>query len=70
MTLTSFRFYILTKNPNGSFYEMHYEGELWPENVLIIRYDAYDFEERRSDSNVHDKWYMVTSIHPNFFRVI
>ncbi|MDE5700287.1 MAG: CDP-glycerol glycerophosphotransferase family protein [Lachnospiraceae bacterium] len=59
------------KNPDGSFREEHYEGDLYPEDVPITRYDTYDFEERRPDiiyiHNAYDNWNLVTSVHPNFF---
>ncbi len=59
------------KNPDGSFREEHYEADLYPEDVPITRYDAYDFEERRPDAiyihNAYDNWNLVTSVHPNFF---
>lgn len=62
------------KNPDGSFREMHYEADQYPEYVPIIRYDAYDFEKRRPDMiyihNAYDNWNLVTSVHPDFFSGI
>ncbi|MDE7417588.1 MAG: hypothetical protein K2N44_15015 [Lachnospiraceae bacterium] len=59
------------KNPDGSFREEHYEGNLYPEDVPITRYDEYDFEERKPDiiyiHNAYDNWNLVTSVHPKFF---
>lgn len=59
------------KNPDGSFREEHYEGDLYPKNVPITRYDGYDFEERKPDiiyiHNAYDNWNLVTSVHPKFF---
>lgn len=59
------------KNPDGSFREEHYEGDLYPEDVPITRYDEYDFEEHRPDiifiHNAYDNWNLVTSVHPKFF---
>lgn len=59
------------KNPDGSFREEHYEGDLYPEDVPITRYDEYDFEEHKPDiiyiHNAYDNWNLVTSVHPKFF---
>ena len=59
------------KNPDGSFYKEHYEGNLYPNYVPITRYDAYDFESRRPDTiyihNPYDNANYVTSVHPFFY---
>ena len=59
------------KNPDGSFREEHYEGDLYPPDVPVTRYDEYDFEERRPDiifiHNAYDNWNLITSVHPKFF---
>ena len=59
------------KNPDGSFREEHYEGDLYPEYVPITRYDEYDFENRRPDMifihNPYDGFNYVTSVHPFFY---
>lgn len=59
------------KNPDGSFREEHYEGNLYPEYVPITRYDGYDFEGRRPDvvfiHNPYDGLNYVTSVHPFFY---
>lgn len=59
------------KNPDGSFKEEHYEGDLYPKNVPITRYDAYDLETRRPDviyiHNPYDECNHVTSVHPYFY---
>lgn len=59
------------KNPDGSFREMHYEGDQYPGYVPITRYDEYDFEKHRPDMiyihNAYDHWNLVTSVHPDFF---
>ena len=59
------------KNPDGSFREEHYEGDLYPEYVPITRYDGYDFESRRPDviyiHNPYDNSNYVTSVHPFFY---
>lgn len=59
------------KNPDGSFKEMHYEGELYPEYVPVMNYEEYDFGERRPDviliHNPYDEFNLVTSVHPFFY---
>ena len=59
------------KNPDGSFREMHYEGDLFPDNVPITRYDAYSLEKRRPDAiyihNPYDGANYVTSVHPDYY---
>lgn len=59
------------KNPDGSFREEHYEGNLYPGYVPITRYDEYDLEERRPDviyiHNPYDECNHVTSVHPYFY---
>ena len=59
------------KNPDGSFREMHYEGDLFPDYVPITKYDAYSLEERRPDTiyihNPYDGANYVTSVHPDYY---
>lgn len=59
------------KNPDGSFREEHYEGDQYPQNVPITRYDEYDLEERHPDviyiHNPYDECNHVTSVHPYFY---
>lgn len=59
------------KNPDGSFREMHYEGELYPDYVPVTWYEDYDFAERRPDKifihNPYDECNYVTSVHPFFY---
>lgn len=59
------------KNPDGSFREEHYEGDLYPKYVPITRYDEYDLEMRRPDviyiHNPYDECNHVTSVHPYFY---
>lgn len=59
------------KNPDGSFREMHYEGDLYPDDVPVTGYEDYDFKGRRPDiifiHNPYDNANYVTSIHPFFF---
>lgn len=59
------------KNPDGSFKEMHYEGDLYPADVPITRYEDYNFEKRQPDMifihNPYDEYNYVTSVHPYFY---
>lgn len=59
------------KNPDGSFREEQYEGDLYPEYVPITRYDEYDFQHRQPDvifiHNPYDDCNYVTSVHPAFY---
>lgn len=59
------------KNPDGSFREMHYEGDLYPDYVPVTDYNSYNFEVQRPDMifihNPYDEWNYVTSVHPFFY---
>lgn len=59
------------KNPDGSFREMHYEGNLYPKDVPVTGYQDYDLAERRPDMifihNPYDEYNYVTSVHPDFY---
>lgn len=59
------------KNPDGSFREMHYEGNLYPKGVPVISYKDYDFERRQPDviffHNPYDECNYVTSVDPFFY---
>lgn len=59
------------KNSDGSFREMHYEGDLYPDYVPVTDYRNYDFEARRPDMifihNPYDNNNYVTSVHPFFY---
>lgn len=59
------------KNPDGSFREMHYEGDQYPADVSITDYKEYDFEQRKPDMiyihNPYDDLNYVTSVPPFFF---
>lgn len=39
------------KNPDGTFREFHYEGDMYPDYVPITRYEEYDLEERHPDES-------------------
>ncbi len=59
------------KNPNGSFREIHYEGNQYPSYVPITSYEDYDIKTRKPDviyiHNPYDNLNLVTSVHPFFF---
>lgn len=59
------------KNPDGSFCKEHYEADLFPQDVPITRYDAFDFGNHHPDMifihNPYDKANYVTSVHPFFY---
>ncbi len=59
------------KNPDGSFREMHYEADQYPDYVPITKYDEFDFEQHRPDMifihNPYDNINLVTSVHPFFY---
>lgn len=59
------------KNPDGSFRKMHYEGDQYPSDVPITRYDEFDFGAHHPDMifihNPYDSANFVTSIDPFFY---
>lgn len=59
------------RNPDTSFGKMHYEGDLFPDEVKVTDYQNYDFELRRPDiifiHNPYDDGNYVTSVHPFFY---
>ena len=59
------------KNPDGSFREMHYEGNLYPQYVPVTWYKDYYFAASRPDMifihNPYDEYNFVTSVHPDFY---
>lgn len=59
------------KGADGSFAELHYEGNDFPDYVPVVRYDSYDFEKRHPDKiyihNPYDEYNNVTSVHPYFY---
>ena len=59
------------RSPDGSFCEMHYEADQYPDYVPIIKYDEFDFGAHRPDMifihNAYDKCNLVTSVHPFFY---
>lgn len=59
------------RKPDGSFGEMHYEGEDYPEYVPIVHYEAYKLELMKPDiiyiHNPYDGNNFVTSVDPRFY---
>lgn len=59
------------RNSDGSFGKMHCEFDLFPKDVSVTPYDAYDFEARHPDiifiHNPYDDGNYVTSVHPFFY---
>lgn len=59
------------KNPNGTFKEVHYEIDEYPGYVPVMRYEAYDFANRKPDMifihNPYDECNVITSVHPFFY---
>lgn len=59
------------RNADGSFGELHYEGDLYPKNVPITHYKEFDLEEHRPNKifihNPYDEYNRVTSVHPDFY---
>ncbi len=59
------------KKADGSFGEMHYEGDEYPEYVPITSWKDYSVSERRPDviyiHNPYDDNNYVTSVHPDFY---
>lgn len=59
------------RNPDGSFGEMHYEGDQYPADIEVTDWRSYDFEERRPDAvfihNPYDGANLVTSVHPRYY---
>ncbi len=57
--------------PDGSFGELHYEGNEYPKNIEITDYRTYNLEERKPDivyiHNPYDNWNRVTSVLPRFY---
>lgn len=59
------------KNPDGSFREMHYEGEEYPDYVPVVSWEEYDIASEHPDAifihNPYDEYNLVTSVHPAFY---
>lgn len=59
------------KNQDGSFGELHYEGDLFPKDVQITSYKEYLLEQRHPEviyiHNPFDEYNYVTSVMPDFY---
>jgi len=59
------------RNPDGSFGQMYYEGDQYPDYVPITKYDEFDFGKHHPElifiHNPYDNCNFVTSIHPFFY---
>lgn len=59
------------KNRDGSFGQMHYEADQYPDYVEVSSYQQYNLAEEMPDviyiHNPYDNWNFVTSIHPDFY---
>lgn len=59
------------KGEDGSLKEMHYEGDRYPKEVPVLKYDDFDFEAHHPDMifihNPYDNANFVTSVHPFFY---
>jgi len=57
--------------PNGKLGQMHYEGNLYPDDIPIVDWYTYDLEERRPDvifiHNPYDEGNLVASVHPDYY---
>ncbi|MDE6214521.1 MAG: hypothetical protein K2M70_13740 [Lachnospiraceae bacterium] len=59
------------KNPDGSFREMHNEGNQYPKDVPVVSWETYDLATEHPDviyiHNPYDECNHVTSVHPHFY---
>lgn len=59
------------RNPDGSFGQMYYEGDEYPDYVPITDWQDYSIPEHRPDviyiHNPYDDCNYVTSVHPMFY---
>lgn len=59
------------KNPDGSFREMHYEGDEYPKYVPITSWEEYDIAAEHPDMifihNPYDEFNRVTSVPPAYY---
>ena len=56
---------------NEQFGPMHYEGDMFPEQIPIISWKDYKISEHRPDivyiHNPFDRYNLVTSVHPDYY---
>ncbi len=59
------------RKPNGEPGTMHYEGDLFPEEVPVTDYNSYDFQKRHPDvifiHNPYDEYNPASTLHPFFY---
>ncbi len=59
------------KNPDGTFGEIHYDIDDYPEYVPVVPYKDYSIEERKPDviyiHNPYDGYNKVTSVPPQYY---
>ncbi len=59
------------KNEEGMATNFVYEGDQYPEDVPVVRYDAYNLEEKHPDAiyihNPYDDKNLVTTVHPDYY---
>ena len=59
------------KNPDGSFKEMHYEGNEYPDYVPIVSWEEYNLATEHPDvifiHNPYDGLNMITSVPPAYY---
>ncbi len=59
------------KSFNGSFQELRYDADCFPDNVPITKYDEFDFEWHRPDmifiQNPYDEYNHAISVYPFFY---
>lgn len=59
------------RNPDGTFAEMHYEGDQYPDYVPITDWQKYSIPDEKPDvifiHNPYDDCNFVTSVHPAFY---
>lgn len=62
------------KKPDGSFGEMHYEGNLLPADVPVIPWEDYSVAQHCPDfifiHNPYDQNNYVTSVHPDYYSFV
>jgi phosphorylcholine metabolism protein LicD len=60
-----------TRNVDGTFGEMHYEGNEYPDYVPITDYQTFNFGLHHPDAiyihNPYDEYNLTTSVHPFFY---
>ena len=58
-------------NPDGTYGEMHYEGNEFPKDVPVTSYEKYNLEANHPDEiyihNPYDDQNLVTTVHPFFY---